>query len=581
MDFNDHKLLEKYSSAVTMSDMEIFIFPELMQALSLANMMSPLIWEWKKDPWFKGIEKMTPYRRVLRVKQYIMDHYSFNLDLETWGLTTKEAEIERFRDFVDMDILAQSNALFGYEGDKYYFSIDIRKHFGLDSYNSNVIPYWKTETVEAMTAFYRKDGYLSGAGECVSLAALYYAAMFIIARIPLDKMFMLGTPLHSQNFIDLDEGVITNNRRIVTKKMWFNGTEFSQKARRALENEQVTFIASHSGYVHHVFDEATIDPEQFARFKDTLAKYLETKVTYEVVVNFLRQSRERQHCFQFQISEGGKHRYIEAEKVYAYEMSSAYRIGEPSEQQLLLEIDEDELYTSPIPSRMSLTEVKEYFDRLGRPLELEEWEEYREKIRNYLGKTCDMVENTLNEFISFCRIVPNLPDENKTWRELPLLDIASCSSGEEIEEVLEKMRPVHPVADLAFTAYRDLKRSSWKPFLKAALERNPVICAGAEDVSPQELYAKLAGFSDASIYPGNFRLAQPDEVWNYQTGDGLEKAIAMATVICKRNGHKNFSLVANDEECSIVLTDYEDDERYLFRSDKCGVVMPDREDWVF
>ena len=82
-----------------------------------------------------------------------MDHYAFNLDLDTWGLTTKEREIDRFKDYVDPEALAQSNALFGYEGDKYYFDIDIRTHFGLDKYEGDVIPYWKTETVEAMDAF--------------------------------------------------------------------------------------------------------------------------------------------------------------------------------------------------------------------------------------------------------------------------------------------------------------------------------------------------------------------------------------------------------------------------------------------
>jgi hypothetical protein len=40
-----------------------------------------------------------------------------------------------------------------YEGDKYYFDIDIRKHFGIDKYKSNVIPYWKTE----MEAFKYKE----------------------------------------------------------------------------------------------------------------------------------------------------------------------------------------------------------------------------------------------------------------------------------------------------------------------------------------------------------------------------------------------------------------------------------------
>ena len=43
----------------------------------------------------------------------------------------------------------------------------------LDKYEGSTIPYWKTETVEAMDAFRFKPGYGTGAGECVSLAALY------------------------------------------------------------------------------------------------------------------------------------------------------------------------------------------------------------------------------------------------------------------------------------------------------------------------------------------------------------------------------------------------------------------------
>ena len=94
----DQRDLERKSSAVTLSDMEVFIFPELIYSLVLANIMSPRIWRWREDPWFEGIESMTPYRRITRVKQYIMDHYAFNLDLDTWGLTTKQTEIARFKD---------------------------------------------------------------------------------------------------------------------------------------------------------------------------------------------------------------------------------------------------------------------------------------------------------------------------------------------------------------------------------------------------------------------------------------------------------------------------------------------------
>jgi len=184
-DLSDKRTLEKYSSAFTLSDMEIFIFPDLYYPLVLANIMSPIIWQWRDDPWFKDIEKKSFVQKTNRIKQYIIDNYVFNLDLATWGLTSKTREIERFSDFFDPDLLRQSNALFGYEGDKYYFDIDIRKHFGLDKFDSDIIPYWKTETVEAMTAFRFKENFNTGAGECVSLSALYAAAMFIVGRIPL------------------------------------------------------------------------------------------------------------------------------------------------------------------------------------------------------------------------------------------------------------------------------------------------------------------------------------------------------------------------------------------------------------
>jgi hypothetical protein len=95
MSIEEHQL-EKYSSAVTLSDMEIFVFPEIFYALVLANIMSPAPWAWRDHPWFKKIDEMTPYRKILRLKQFIVDHFEFNLDLDTWGLTRQEREIERF-----------------------------------------------------------------------------------------------------------------------------------------------------------------------------------------------------------------------------------------------------------------------------------------------------------------------------------------------------------------------------------------------------------------------------------------------------------------------------------------------------
>ncbi len=564
--------LEKYSSAVTLSDMEVFIFPELLFALVLANMMSPALWKWKTDPWFSGMDSLNMYRRLLRTKQYIIDHFSFNLDLDTWGLTSKEREVARFSSFISENALAQSNALFGYEGDKYYFDVDIRRHFGLDKYTSNVIPYWKTETVEAMEAFRHKQGYAGGAGECVSLSTLYAAALFVIARVPLDRLYLMATPLHSQNFVDVNEGIITNNRRIVTKNMWFNGTELSEKARRALRHERITVVANHTGYVHTLYDTATMSKGAFRHFEEKLSHYLTTDIDFEVLTSFLRQNSKLQKCFQLQHACGGRPRYIEAEKVYSYEHNSKFKVSDNTREKLLQEIDEDEFYAEPLAGRLMLDEVEHYFKSNRISLDhLQSLDNLRDRLRH----SCLSTHDVMNDLVNFCRIVPRLPQENKNWVESPSIDIDPQWPRERVVEYLESIRTANPVADLAFAAYRDLKRSPWKPFLKAALERNPVSITATAGMSLSDAGFALAGMPGESIYDGT-RMAQPDEVWNYQRGDGMEKAVCLLNIARSKNPDGSCGLKGDGKQIVVFC----DKEEFGFESGK-GLAMPEDEDFVW
>ncbi len=528
---NDPLSIEKYSSAVTLSDMEVFIFPELMMSLVIANMMSPKLWQWKSDPWFSNSGKASPLKRLQRLKQYIMDHFSFNLDLDTWGLTTKERELARFSAHINESILAKSNALFGYEGDKYYFDIDIRKHFGLDKYNSNVIPYWKTETIEAMEAFRYKEGYPTGAGECVSLAALYAASSAVVAQIPLEDIYMMATPLHSQNFLDIGDGVLTNNRRIVTKTMWFNGTELTAKARRALENENITIVAHSTGYIHTIYDSATISPLVYSKFTDKLKKYLSTDINFEILANFLRHHSEFQKCFQISHNCCGKPRYIEAEKAYQYEHSSKSRVGDSTQNNLLHEIEEDDFYTSPIPQRIMLSDLEAFVK--SNHISLEDPSTI-DKLKLHLCNNCLPIDKVIEKLREFCKTVPKLPDLQKKFQSSPALNLNDIKSAEDVMERMKELRKTNLTADLAFTAFRDLKNSHWKPFLKAALERNPVSIEHTATMSVKDTFNKLCTFENSSIYPGESRLAQPDEVWNFKRGDGLEKAICLINILKNR-----------------------------------------------
>ena len=408
---------EEKSSAVSLSDMEIFVFPELMYALVLANILSPRLWAWRDLPWFDGIREMRPKKRLQRLRQHIMDNYTFNLDLETWGLTDQKRELARFAPFLSPDEIAASNALFGYHGDAYYYDIDIRRHFGLDKYTSDVIPYWKTETIEAMDAFRHKKGHTVGAGECVSLAGLYAAAAFVVCGLPLESIYLMATPLHSQNFLDVDTGILTNNRRLVTKAMWANGTVISQQARRALEHERVTIVSHATGYIHLLYPTATIDPAAYAHFSSRLASFLVPP-----------------------------------------EDAADMRLVTPR---------------LPDAARVS-------FDRSDAPLGL-----------------------------------------------TPEMDRA------EIVQRLDALRATNRAAALAPYAARELGVTEEGPFVQAALQRNPVskFALGGSRSCATEVVARLAALPNESIYDGPSRLAQPDEVWNFGRGDGLEKCLLAANVL--------------------------------------------------
>ena len=543
--------LEKYSSAITLSDMEIFVFPELLYSLVLANILSPKVWAWREHPWFAKIDSMTPYRRVLRLKQFIIDHYAFNLDLDTWGLTTKERELERFRPWMDEKTIAESNALFGYEGDKYYFSLDIRKHFGLDKYSTDAIPYWKTETVEAMDAFLFKPGYPTGAGECVSLSTLYAAAMFVVCKIPLRDIYLMATPLHSQNFIDVSDGVLTNNRRVVTKNMWFNGTELTEKAQRALRNEQITIVAHNTGFMHVMLPEATIDPKAYAHFKKRLGAFLTTKVDMEILANYLRQHHELQSCFQIMHVFNGRPRYIGADRVYHYEHSSSFKVSDSTREKLLEEIDEDEYFTQPLPDRIQLNRFDDFFRT--NHIDLAKPEDVR-RLESELGCQCTKAHNVIENLIRFAHLEPHWPDRNGPKTTIPStpIQLDPGMSREEIEACLAGLRATHPAADLAFYAYRDLGVTDWAPFLKAAFERNPVSIKGAADRDDEKLIGFLQVLPNESIYDGR-RMAQPDEVWNYGRGDGLERALCLANIWKARHPGEAVEIEARGAEALIRL----------------------------
>jgi hypothetical protein len=547
-DFSDKKNLEKFSSAFTLSDMEIFIFPELFYPLVLADIMSPELWKWRDDPWFKDIEKKSFTVKANRIKQYIIQNYVFNLDLSTWGLTSKSTEIARFSDFFDMEMLKQSNALFGYEGDKYYFDIDIRKHFGLDKYDSDIIPYWKTETIEAMGAFRHKANFKTGAGECVSLSALYASAMFVVGRIPLGKIFLIATPLHSQNFIIEKDGLITNNRRIVTKNMWYNGTSLSEKARRAMENEKVTIVSHISGYIHTLYEDATIDPEEYSLFSRKLKDFLTTELTSLIFINFLRFKSKYKSLFQYRCDCDGMKRYIALEKLFEYEHSSRFNASSETRSSLVKEIEGDDFHLSPIEWKILLNDIETILDKnSGKSL--------NEIENEFIEKTGTEFEVNIKEMFSelreFIYIDPKIPVPEKNYIATEKLNISVADTREDIIRTITEAQDKSEIALLTMYVYRQMDVINWQPFVKAAIERNPVAFTDLYEKTYYEVYSVLKELPIESIYDGN-RLALPDEVWNFKRGDGIEKAFLLAGFIHHKD--KSTTVSINIENRKVRLS---------------------------
>jgi hypothetical protein len=549
-DFSDKKTLEKFSSAFTLSDMEIFIFPELFYPLVIADIMSPILWTWRDDPWFMDIEKKSFNHKVNRIKQYIIQNYVFNLDLSTWGLTSKGAEVARFSDFYDMELLKQSNALFGYEGDKYYFDIEIRKHFGLDKYNSDIIPYWKTETIEAMTAFRHKDTFTTGAGECVSLSALYAAAMFVVGRIPLEKIFLIATPLHSQNFITEKEGLITNNRRIVTKNMWYNGTSLSEKARRALENEKVTIVSHISGYIHTLYNDATIESGAYKHFTIKLKEFLKSDLTNLVFINFLRFKSKYKTLFQYCCSCAGKKRYIGLDKMFEYEHLSKFNVSAETRESLVKEIEGEEFHLSPIQGRILLNDIEPILEtHYGKNLD----DIKNEVIRVASDVDKEHIDAMFADLKEFIFTDPRIPDPNKNYIKTSRLNISNENSREEItEEVISKAHESE-LSQLVLYIFRKMDKIDWLPFIKAAIERNPVCFTDLSEKNLTEVYSLLIEMPDESIYEGQ-RLALPDEVWNFKRGDGIEKCLLLADLISNRDNGSEIGIEIENHNVALYFS---------------------------
>jgi hypothetical protein len=385
----------------------------------------------------------------------------------------------------------------------------------------------------------------------VSLAGLYAAALFIVCKIPLEDIYMMATPLHSQNYISVNDGILTNNRRLVTKNMWFNGTALSAQARRALENEQVTIISHQSGYIHSVYEEATIDKRFYDKFHNELHSYLRTDLTPEILCNFIRHKNDIQKCFQLRWEMHGVPHYIPLEVVLSYENGSPYLLSDNTRKKLIPEIDMEEFTHYELDRRIILNELEDFIK--ANKIDFCNDEDRNELLEKF-SCGCLNREYAIRELIKFCDVEPRLPDyKNKKIidNNSEPLSISCDMSREEIVSHLESIVDKNSTVRLAFYAYRDINRIDEFPFVLAAIQRNPVSIESSRGVSDIEVVKLIKSWEDESIYDEDGRLAQPDEVWNFTRGDGAEKAILLANIMKSRYEEDKFTIDFSSEHATL------------------------------
>jgi len=326
--------------------------------------------------------------------------------------------------------------------------------------------------------------------------------------------------------------------------MWFNGTAISNKAQRALRNENITIVAHSSGYVHCLYKDATIDKKLYQDFSRKLDSYLSAKLSLSVFANFLRSNRKYQKFFQVCRECHGQAQFLKAEVLFHYEHGSNYRVADKTFDKLLADISDEDFVPYELPGRIRCDLLEEFMEEQKPDIKSIEG---KTAFRQFIGQVIPEAQRFVEELADFIHIEAKLPSSDKNFLPAEPIEISVEQSREQIIDYLKHVRQSNTTAELAFYSYRDMESCNWLPFVKAAVQRNPVSIQMVKAMSIKEIYAWLEQMKDDSIYDGR-RLAQPDEVANYKTGDGIEKALLLANVIRERNLEQDVEIIADKEQ---------------------------------
>jgi hypothetical protein len=241
-------------------------------------------------------------------------------------------------------------------------------------------------------------------------------------------------------------------------------------------------------------------------------------------------------------------RYIALEKLFEYEHSSRFNASSETRSSLVKEIEGDDFHLSPIEWKILLNDIETILDKnSGKSL--------NEIENEFIEKTGTEFEVNIKEMFSelreFIYIDPKIPVPEKNYIATEKLNISVADTREDIIRTITEAQDKSEIALLTMYVYRQMDVINWLPFVKAAIERNPVAFTDLYEKTNYEVYSALKELPIESIYDGN-RLALPDEVWNFKRGDGIEKAFLLAGFIHHKD--KSTTVSINIENRKVRLS---------------------------
>jgi len=95
-------------------------------------------------------------------------------------------------------------------------------------------------------------------------------------------------------------------------------------------------------------------------------------------------------------------------------------------------------------------------------------------LRKYVEPVIPDAQQFVEKLADFVHVEARLPSIEKNYIRTVPIEITVEQSRKQIIDYLRQLRGSNSTADLAFYAYRDIESCDWAPFIKAAVERNPV-----------------------------------------------------------------------------------------------------------